>query len=331
MDIIKTDKAYIASSYSVAGTVERDGPLGAFFDRADDKDDTFGKESWEASESEMQRLASLGAVSAAGLCADGIGVAFSGDLINQCIVSTHGIMSLGIPDAGLFGACSTCAESMLLSAIFSSFAEKPALAVTSSHNCSAERQFRYPVEYAALRTPTSQWTVTGAAAFVVSPVPSDSSVRIVGGMFGKIVDSGTDDLNNMGAAMAPAAASTLCRYFRESGENPDDFDRIVTGDLGKEGSALLRELMIREGYDISGRHGDCGLDIYDIERQDMHSGGSGCGCSAVVMSAKYIPMMRRGDVSDILFVGTGALMNAMSVGQGNTIPSVAHLVRICRN
>ena len=149
-------------------------------------------------------------------------------------------------------------------------------------------------------------------------------------MFGVIVDSGTDDLNNMGAAMAPAAGSTLCRYFKESGSSPKDYDRIVTGDLGREGSALLREIMRMEGYDITPVHGDCGLDIYDIDRQDMHSGGSGCGCSAVVMSAKYLPMMRRGEISDMLFVGTGALMNAMSVGQGNTIPSVAHLVRLIR-
>ncbi|MBQ7715061.1 MAG: stage V sporulation protein AD [Clostridia bacterium] len=330
MGIIKTDKAFIASSYSVAGTVERDGPLSELFDRADDKDDTFGKNSWEMAESEMQRLAALGAIEAAKMRREDIGIAFSGDLINQCIVSTHGIMKLGIPNAGLFGACSTCAESMLLSAIFSSFAEKPALAVTSSHNCSAERQFRFPVEYAALRTPTSQWTVTGSGAFVIAPYKTENSAKISEGMFGVIVDSGTDDLNNMGAAMAPAAGSTLCRYFKESGSSPKDYDRIVTGDLGREGSALLREIMRMEGYDITPVHGDCGLDIYDIDRQDMHSGGSGCGCSAVVMSAKYLPMMRRGEISDMLFVGTGALMNAMSVGQGNTIPSVAHLVRLIR-
>lgn len=328
MGIIKTDGAYIVSSYSVAGTLECDGPLGGKIDYCDSRDDTFGKDTWEKSESEMQRLAALGALSAAGLSPKDVDVAFSGDLINQCIASTHGLLTLGIPDAGLFGACSTCAESMLMAGVFSSFVKNVAMAVTSSHNCSAERQFRFPVEYAALRTPTSQWTVTGAAAFVVSPATEGGSAVITDGMFGRIVDSKTDDLNNMGAAMAPAAADTLVRYFEESGKVPSDFDRIVTGDLGREGSSLLREIMKDRGYEIYGVHGDCGLDIYDIERQDMHSGGSGCGCSAVVMSVKYLDMLRKKDINDMLFVGTGALMNAMSVGQGNTIPAVAHLVRL---
>ena len=328
MGIVKTDSSYIISSYSVAGTLEKDGPLGAHFDFCDELDDKFGKDSWEMSESEMQRLAASGALDAANIKDCDVDVAFSGDLINQCIVSTHGLMGFKIPSAGLFGACSTCAESLLMAGVFSSYVKNTALAVTSSHNCSAERQFRFPVEYAALRTPTSQWTVTGAAAFVVSPVKKGASPRIVEGMFGVVADSKTDDLCNMGAAMAPAAADTLTRYFCESGRRPEDFDRIVTGDLGAEGSSLLQEIMRERGYDLSSRHGDCGLDIYDIARQDMHSGGSGCGCSAVVMSAKYLDMIKKGEVRDMLFVGTGALMNAMSVGQGNTIPSVAHLVRI---
>ena len=329
MGIIKTPSSYIVSSYSVAGGVERDGPLGDKFDYSDSADDTSGKDSWEKSESEMQRISAVGAIAKAGLTNDRIDVAFSGDLINQCIASTHGLMSLGIPDAGLFGACSTCAESLLMAAVFSSFVKNTALAVTSSHNCTAERQFRFPVEYAALRTPTSQWTVTGAAAFIVSPDMKDGAPRIVEGMFGRIVDSACDGPNNMGAAMAPAAADTLERYFRESGKRPSDFDRIVTGDLGREGSSLLRELMKERGYDLYRYHGDCGIDIFDIDRQDVHSGGSGCGCSAAVMSAKYLEMIRKREISDMLFIGTGALMNAMSVGQGNTIPAVAHLVRIC--
>ncbi len=328
MSVIRTDRAYIASSYSVGGSLEKKGPLGEFIDRCEDGDDTFGKDTWEKAESEMQRLAAEGAIEGAGLEKDDIDVAFSGDLINQCIASTHGLISLGIPDCGLFGACSTCAESMLLGAVFSSYVKNTVLAVTSSHNCSAERQFRFPVEYAALRTPTSQWTVTGSAAFVISPEKREGAPRIAEGMFGRIVDSGTDDLNNMGAAMAPAAADTLARYFKESGTSPGDFDRIVTGDLGVEGSSLFRELTEDAGYDICSRHGDCGLDVYDIERQDMHSGGSGCGCSAVVMCAKYLKMIARGQINDMLFIGTGALMNAMSVGQGNTIPAIAHLVRI---
>ncbi|MBQ7715028.1 MAG: stage V sporulation protein AD [Clostridia bacterium] len=328
MGIVKTDSSFVISAYSVAGCLEAKGPLGAAIDFTDRKDDTFGKDSWEMAESEMQRRASLGALGAADLSPDDVGVVFSGDLINQCIASTHGLMSLGIPDLGLFGACSTCAESMLLASVFSSYVKNTVLAVTSSHNCSAERQFRFPVEYAALRTPTSQWTVTGSAAFVISSSPRESSPRIAEGLVGRIVDSTLDDLNNMGGAMAPAAADTLVRYFRESGKRPSDFDAIVTGDLGAEGSSLLCEIISGEGYDIAERHFDCGLDIYDIKAQDMHSGGSGCGCSAVVMAAKYIPMLRSGEINDMLFVGTGALMNAMSVGQGNTIPAIAHLVRL---
>ncbi len=328
MGIIKTPSSYIISAYSVGGTLEKHGLIGDLIDRCDEKDDTFGKDTWEKSESEMQRLAALGAIESAGLDPGSVDVAFSGDLLNQCIASSHGLMSLGIPSCGLFGACSTCAESMLVAAVFSSFVKNTVLASTSSHNCSAERQFRFPVEYAALRTPTSQWTVTGSAAFVVSPSDKGARARIVEGTFGRIVDSGTDDLNNMGAAMAPAAADTLIRYFAGSGKGPSDFDRIVTGDLGMEGSSLFRELVSANGYDVLGAHKDCGLEIYDIERQDVHSGGSGCGCSAVVMAAKYIGMLERGEIKDMLFVGTGALMNAMSVGQGNTIPAVAHLVRL---
>ncbi len=328
MGIIKTDSSYMISSYSVAGSLEKAGPLGDKIDFCEDGDDAFGKDTWEKAESEMQRLAATGAIGAAGIAPRDVDVAFSGDLINQCIASTHGIMSLGIPDCGLFGACSTCAESILLGAVFSSYVKNTALAVTSSHNCSAERQFRFPVEYAALRTPTSQWTVTGSAAFVVSPDKRDGAPRVTEGLLGRIADSGTDDLNNMGAAMAPAAADTLARYLKESGKSPADFDRIVTGDLGAEGSSLFLELVYALGYDVSSRHADCGLDIYDTERQDMHSGGSGCGCSAVVMSAKYLPMLRGKEIKNMLFIGTGALMNAMSVGQGNTIPSIAHLVAL---
>ena len=203
MGIIKTDRSYIISSYSVGGSLEKKGLLGEAIDFSEDGDDTFGKETWEKAESEMQRLAALGAIEGAGLSKESVDVAFSGDLINQCIASTHGLMSLGIPDCGLFGACSTCAESMLLGGVFSSYVKNTVLAVTSSHNCSAERQFRFPVEYAALRTPTSQWTVTGSAAFVISPEKKEGSPRIAEGLVGRIVDSATDDLNNMGAAMAP--------------------------------------------------------------------------------------------------------------------------------
>lgn len=327
MDIIKTNGAAILSFASVGGTLERKGPLGDMFDITDSKDDTFGKETWEKSEAEMQRLALAKALEKAGINDTQVNLLFAGDLINQCISSSNGLIDFDIPFLGIFGACSTCAESILLSAVFSSYAKKICAAVTSSHNCSAERQFRFPVEYGSLRTPTSQWTVTGAGAFIISPKNTKTRISISEVMAGRSIDGGICDANNMGAAMAPACADTISRYFAESPLKPGAFDRIVTGDLGKEGSEILLDLLLKNGIDISANHRDCGTEIYDLTAQDMHSGGSGCGCSASVISAYYLEKMHRGEISDMLFIGTGALMNPMSVQQGNSIPGVAHLIR----
>lgn len=330
-DIIKTNSAYIISTSSVVGGQEKAGPLGDCFDLWDDKDDTFGKDTWEKTESEMQRLALKCAMEKRQLGEKDLDVIFAGDLINQCISSACGLVDYDIPFLGIFGACSTCAEGLLLSSVFSSFDKKRCAAVTSSHNCSAERQFRFPVEYGSQRTPTSQWTVTGSAAFIVSPAPAeDAKIKIPDVMIGKSLDAGITDVNNMGAAMAPAAADTIERYLKESGRAPESFDHIITGDLGVEGSSILLEIMMGKGYDISSRHIDCGKEIYDVKKQDMHSGGSGCGCSAVVMASYFIEKMKKGEISDILFIGTGALMNAMSIQQGNSIPGIGHLVHIVR-
>ncbi|MBE6626262.1 MAG: stage V sporulation protein AD [Ruminococcaceae bacterium] len=324
-------RTFIISSGSVVGQKEKHGPLGEFFDLSGD--DRFGKDTWEKSEAEMQRLALGIALRKAELMED-IDVLFAGDLINQCISSSYGLLEYKFPFLGLFGACSTCAEGLLMSAVYASTVSTRCAAVTSSHFCSAERQFRYPLEYGGQRPPTSQWTVTGSGAFVVSSDVGDVQLNkskyvpeIVEVMPGRMIDRGISDANNMGAAMAPSAVDTLERYF-SLGHAPDEFDLIITGDLGREGSGILIDLLSARGIDISKNHVDCGNMVFEPTSSDTHAGGSGCGCSAVVMSADILENLRRGKVSDILFLGTGALMNPMSVSQGQTIPGIAHLLHI---
>jgi len=324
---------YLLSAGSVTGQKEKRGPLGRRFDLSGD--DRFGKETWEKAESEMQRLAVGIALRKSGFREEEIDAMFAGDLVNQCTSSSYGLLSYRIPFLGLFGACSTCAEGLLMSAIALGSGFDRVLAVTSSHYCSAERQFRFPLEYGGQRAPTAQWTVTGAGAFVLSAAERDlvrcemPFVPVIGEVMpGCIVDRGITDANNMGAAMAPAAADTLERYFTGSGTSPEDFGLIVTGDLGREGSAILRDLLAVRGIDIVKNHADCGCMIYSETESDTHAGGSGCGCSAVVLAADLLENIKTGVLSDILFVGTGALMNPLSLNQGQHIPGIAHLVRI---
>lgn len=324
-------RTFIISSGSVVGQKEKHSPLGKYFDLSGD--DRFGKDTWEKSEAEMQRLA-LGIALRKAEMKDDIDVLFAGDLINQCISSSYGLLEYKFPFLGLFGACSTCAEGLLMSAVYASTVCDRCAAVTSSHFCSAERQFRYPLEYGGQRPPTSQWTVTGSGAFVVSSDTSDILrnrtkyvPEIVEVMPGRMIDRGISDANNMGAAMAPSAADTLIRYFG-TGHTPGEFDLIITGDLGREGSGILIDLLSANGIDISKNYVDCGNMIFNPASSDTHAGGSGCGCSAVVMSADILENMRKGKLSDILFLGTGALMNPMSVSQGQTIPGISHLVHI---
>ena len=324
--ILKFDGAAIISAASVVGKYEYEGPLGDCFD-LHDSTDQFGMKTWEKAESEMQRMALNTALSKAELREEDVDAMLAGDLLNQCVGSSYGLLSFDIPYFGLYGACSTAAESLMLAAMMTSgrYASTCA-AVTSSHYCSAERQYRTPLEYGAQRSPTAQWTVTGAGAFLVQ---RQGRVRIAEGLPGIVVEKGIRDATNMGAAMAPAAADTLLRYFRYSKRSPREFDRIVTGDLGWEGGAILCELLLAEGVDIRAQYNDCGMMIYDRSGQDMHAGGSGCGCSAVVLASHLYPQIEQGSLGQILFVGTGAMMSPASIQQGEAIPGVAHLLRIC--
>lgn len=337
-DIIKLKRpVYIISSAAVVGHEESEGPLGELFDMAVPGDDFFGKDTWEKAESELQRLAVSLAMSKALVTDSELDLMLSGDLLNQCIGSAYGLADFEIPFAGLYGACSTAAEGLMLASLLCAAYGLRAASVTSSHNASAERQFRFPLEYGGQRPPTAQWTVTGAGAFVISCDRADAERALSEGdvyipeicevVAGRIVDAGINDANNMGAAMAPAAADTLCRYFENGGSRPA---LIATGDLGYEGSEILKDLMAARGHDISDIHTDCGLMIFDREGQDKHAGGSGCGCSATVLASVLLDNIRKGALPDLLFVGTGAMMNTMSLLQGATIPSIAHLVHVKR-
>ncbi len=322
--IIKLNSTIVAAA-SAVGCTEAEGPLGRLFDLTD-RDDRFDSDTWEKSESELQRRLFGLALKKSELRAQDIGALFAGDLQNQCVGSAYGLLEFDIPYFGLYGACSTAAEGLILSAIMTSggFCGYAA-AVTSSHFCASERQYRTPLEYGAQRSPTAQHTVTGGGAFVVG---KKGSVGIAEALPGIVIDKGITDAANMGAAMAPAALSTLLRYFGESRRAIDEFDVILTGDLGYEGSEILRDLAAAEGLDIRARHNDCGLMIYDRERQDVHSGGSGCGCSAAVLAADIIPRLSRGELSRVLFIGTGAMMSPASLQQGQSIPAVAHLITL---
>ena len=317
--------AYIAACASVVGKCEYEGPLGDKFDMHDPTD-KFGMKTWEMAESEMQRLAfntALAKLSASERCVDAI---FAGDLLNQCVGSSYGLLDFDIPYFGLYGACSTAVEgTMLASLCVSAGYFGTAAAVTSSHFCAAERQYRTPIEYGAQRSPTAQWTVTGAGAFMIR---NEGAVRVSEALPGIVVEKGIKDAGNMGAAMAPAAADTILRYFDLGGYSPSDFDMIVTGDLGIEGGSILCELLAAEGLKIEDRYGDCGIMIYDAKKQDKHSGGSGCGCSAVVLASHLYPKLLSGELGEILIIGTGAMMSPASIQQGQAIPAVAHLIRL---
>ena len=323
--ILKFDNAAIVSSASVVGKDEREGPLGECFD-LHDPTDKFGMSSWELAESEMQRLAFNTALAKLSRDERGVDALFAGDLLNQCVSSAYGLLDFDIPYFGLYGACSTAIEGiMLASAMVNANYFGTAAAVTSSHYCAAERQYRTPIEYGAQRSPTAQWTVTGAGAFMIC---REGRVRVHEALAGIVVEKGVSDASNMGAAMAPAAADTLTRYFAQSKRSPEEFDMIVTGDLGREGSDILCELLLSSGLDVKSKHRDCGVMIYDLTRQDKHAGGSGCGCSAVVLASYLIPKLERGELGEILVVGTGAMMSPASIQQGQAIPAIAHLIAL---
>ena len=319
----------ILCAASAVGKQEYEGPLGALFD-LHCEDDRFGQDTWEKAESEMQRQCLGVALSKSGLREADIGALFAGDLINQCTGSSYGLLDYDIPYFGLYGACSTAIEGLMLSSIMTTTGIfEHCASVTSSHNCSAERQFRTPLEYGAQRAPTSQWTVTGSGSFITrSAMQGSGKAKITEALPGISVEKGVTDMTNMGAAMAPAALDTLVRYFKESNTKPSDFDLIVTGDLGFEGNSILRDLLSIEGYETDERLTDCGMMIYDCEGQDMHAGGSGCGCSAVVLASYLLPKIESGEIKNMLILGTGALMSPDSIKQGLAIPGIAHLLRI---
>ena len=319
---------WVAGWASSVGRKEKEGPLGALFDQCHE-DTMLGADSWEQAESRLQAEAASLALRKAGVEKESLDCVFAGDLLNQCAASVFGLRELGAPYLGQYGACSTMAQTIGAASVFvESGAARRALAVTSSHFCSAERQFRLPLEYGGQRTPTAQWTATAAGAVVLSaepPAGAASAVSVREVSFGRMVDLGVKDAANMGAAMAPAACRTLLGYFADTGLSPRDFGLILTGDLGAVGSDLLRGLLLREGCDISAVHNDGGLMLYDRKRQDVHAGGSGCGCSAAVLCSAVLGDLAAGRLGDVLFVGTGALMSLTTSQQGETITGVDHL------
>ena len=324
--IIFENKPRIISYGSVVGKKEHEGPLSNEFD-AYTTDSFFGEKSFEKAESKLQKTAVQTALDKAGLTPDDIDNIFAGDLLNQCIGSSFGLRSFGIPFIGLYGACSTMALSAGLAAVFiDSGAAKKTISVTSSHFCSAERQYRFPLNYGSQRTPTAQWTVTGSGALILGKDGGDIYISSV--TFGEIEDLNIKDANNMGAAMAPAAVGTLLNFFKDTETKPENYDIIFTGDLGYVGTNLLYELLEREGIDIRCRHSDCGTMIFDREKQDVHAGGSGCGCSASVLCSYIMHRLEKGDFGNILFMSTGALMSPTSSFQGESIPGIAHLLNI---
>ena len=319
------DPPSVIGSAAVVGKKEGEGPLAATFDHIS-QDDSFGERSWEKAESAMQKLALAAALSKAGLSVSGLDYLLAGDLLNQCIGSGFAVRGQDVPFLGLYGACSTMAESLSLASMLldGGYGTKIA-AMTSSHFGSAEWQYRSPREYGGQRTPTAQWTVTGSGCVILAdqgPGPYITHVTT-----GKVVDKGIKDAANMGAAMAPAAYSTLSAHFQDTGRKPSDYDLIVTGDLGQLGRDIVADWFHRDGMDLK-NFNDCGTLIYDLEGQDVHCGGSGCGCSAVVLAGMLLNGMAGGRWKRILFCGTGALLSPTSSQQGESIPAICHAVAL---
>ena len=311
---------------SVAGKFESQGPLGKAFDKII-YDSYDGLDTYEQAESRFQSEAVTEALTKAKIKAEEVDCIFAGDLLNQCVGSSYGLIDFGIPYLGQYGACSTMAQGLIMASVFvESGAARTAMCVTSSHFCSAERQYRFPLEYGGVRTPTAQWTVTGSGSCVLKNAKKGPCIARA--TVGKIVDLGVKDANNMGAAMAPAAAQTLKNFFDDTGTAPRDYDLILTGDLGEVGSKSLYDLLLLEDIDIRNRHNDCGLMIFDRNKQDVHAGGSGCGCAASVFCSKILSDLSSGIYNNILFMATGTLMSPTTCGQGATIPSIAHLVNV---
>ncbi len=318
----------IINTASIGGKKESEGRLAEFFDLIID-DDRFGVDTWEKAESEMQKQAVGILLEKSALKCDNIGLIYGGDLLNQCIGTSYGLMKYEIPFFGLYGACSTFCEGLSLSAMaVDGGYVKNAIAVTSSHFCASERQFRFPLEYGGQRPPTSQWTVTASGTALISEKGSPFGITNI--TPGKIIDMGISDMNNMGGAMAPAAIDTILSHFKDRKIEENYYDLVVTGDLGKLGFEITKEQLKKQGIDLKDKYMDCGMEIYDIEAQDVHCGGSGCGCCASVFSGYIFNRLKKGEINKVLLVATGALMSPTSSYQGENIPGIAHAVSIER-
>lgn len=320
-------KPVIAAHAAVGGKKEGEGPLGAYFDYIG-QDTRLRQKSFEKAESKLQQLALDIAKRKLGVSYADIDVLFAGDLLNQCIGSSFAARGTAIPYLGLYGACSTMAESLLLAAAFvdAGFAGRAA-ALTSSHFASAERQYRFPLGYGGQRTPTAQWTVTGAGCCIVEK--GGKGPYIEASTIGRIQDFGIKDANNMGAAMAPAAVDTMQAHFRDLRRVPSEYDLIVTGDLGELGKTIVLDQFQRMGVELGAVYEDCGLMIFDREKQDVHAGGSGCGCGASVLCGYLLDRIEKRELKRLLFCATGALLSPTSSWQGESIPGVCHAISIC--
>lgn len=313
---------YVESWASVVGKKEGEGPLAPFFDEIE-TDDQLGQDNWEEAESMLQQKAARLAIKKAGCCPEDIRIIFAGDLLAQSIASSFGSGELERPMYGVFGACSTMGEALSLGAITVSAGHgERVLAVTSSHFATAEKEFRFPLGYGNQRPLSASWTVTGSGACVLNR--KKGRVKITGLTIGKVVDYGLKDSQNMGACMAPAACDTIIRNLEDFERTPEDYSRIITGDLGYVGQSILFDLMRGKGYDIKANHMDCGMTIFNQQLQDTHAGGSGCGCAATTLSAYILPKIEKGEWKRVLFVPTGALMSTVSYNEGASVPGIAH-------
>ena len=324
---VKIDKPlYIVSAASFVGKKEGEGPLKDYFDYVSD-DVMFGEKSWEKAESKFFKSAFSSAIEKSGKKPDDMNYMLAGDLLNQCGGSTYGLRDLKIPFLGIYGACSTFGEAVSLGSMLidGGFAEN-IVCGAGSHFCSAEKQFRFPLELGTQRPPTSTWTVTGAGAVVLSTSGFGPKVTYV--TTGKIVDMGVKDAANMGAAMAGAACDAIAAHFKETGRTTDYYDVVATGDLGTTGKAIIKKYLAEENLMFDGNLTDCGIEIFDSEKQDTHSGGSGCACSAVTFSGYYYKLLMEKKIKNILLIPTGALINTTVSQQGESIPSIAHAVAI---
>lgn len=325
---IPSSAVTVGAWQAIVGQKEKEGPLGKYFDLYSN-DEYFGQETYEKAEAQMQKEAMNRVFEKANLRDEDVDFIFAGDLLNQCVSSSYGSRDRGAGYFGLYGACSTVIEAAIIAAmtIDGGFAKR-AVAITSSHFCTAERQYRYPLNYGSVRPPSAQWTVTGSGCLLLTDEDIPNMPKISAFCPGTIIDMGISDINNMGAAMAPAAADTLKKYFRDTKTSPDSYDLILTGDLGSIGHELVKTLLERENISLGANYLDCGMMIFDADNQDVHAGGSGCGCCASVLAAYVLPQMQAGLYKNVLVAATGALMSPTTNQQGESIPAISHLIRL---